>query len=250
MYCTTSSQDVACNYAQPDYKALQSTQAGALLVYRDVSLRALMEPTTKQLVDQGLMLPLMEAFYTIQGEGAHTGTAAYFIRVGGCDVGCHWCDVKESWNANLHPPTHIDTIVADARKYSDTIVITGGEPLGWDMGPLTAGLRAAGMKIHIETSGAYDVTGHWDWFCLSPKKTMLPTVSAFAKAQELKCIIYNKSDFKFAEQQALQVGQSCGLYLQPEWSVREKMIPLIVEYVMNNPQWKISLQTHKFLNIP
>ena len=202
------------------------------------------------LVDKGEMLPLMEAFYTIQGEGYHKGTAAYFIRVGGCDVGCHWCDVKESWNASIHPPTTIDTIVKDAAKYSDTIVITGGEPLTWNMDPLTAKLRDAGLSIHIETSGAYTLTGSWDWICLSPKKMKLPLQEVYENANELKMIIYNKHDFAFAEEQASKVNDSCILYLQPEWSKREKMIPEIVEYVMQNPKWKVSLQTHKYLNIP
>ncbi len=202
------------------------------------------------LVEKGLMLPLMEEFYTIQGEGYHKGTAAYFIRVGGCDVGCHWCDVKESWNAETHPPTSIDSIVANAEKYSDTIVITGGEPLTWDMGPLTQGLKGKGMTIHIETSGAYPLTGVWDWICLSPKKNKLPVGDIYKKAQELKVIVYNKHDFIFAEEQAAQVGEDCILYLQPEWSVRDKMVPQIVDYVMKHPKWKVSLQTHKYLNIP
>ncbi|SFC12815.1 Organic radical activating enzyme [Flagellimonas taeanensis] len=202
------------------------------------------------LVDKGLMLPLMEEFYTIQGEGFHKGTAAYFIRVGGCDVGCHWCDVKESWNAETHPPTSIDSIIANAKKYSDTIVITGGEPLTWDMGPLTHGLKKEGMKTHIETSGAYPLTGVWDWICLSPKKNKLPVGDIAKKADELKVIVYNKHDFIFAEEQAAQVEDNCILYLQPEWSVRDKMVPLIVDYVMKNPKWKVSLQTHKYLNIP
>jgi len=202
------------------------------------------------LVEKGLMLPLMEEFYTIQGEGYHKGTAAYFIRVGGCDVGCHWCDVKESWNAETHPPTAIDSIVANAEKYSYTIVITGGEPLTWDMGPLTKGLKDKGMTIHIETSGAYPLTGVWDWICLSPKKIKLPVGDIYEKAHELKVIVFNKHDFIFAEEQAAKVGEDCILYLQPEWSVRDKMVPLIVDYVMKHPKWKVSLQTHKYLNIP
>ncbi|TAI49606.1 7-carboxy-7-deazaguanine synthase QueE [Flagellimonas allohymeniacidonis] len=202
------------------------------------------------LVNQGLMLPLMEEFYTIQGEGYHKGTAAYFIRVGGCDVGCHWCDVKESWNAETHPPTDIDSIVANAAQYSNTIVVTGGEPLTWDMGPLTEGLKAKNLQTHIETSGAYPLTGIWDWICLSPKKNKLPVGDVYDKTDELKVIVYNRHDFIFAEEQAEKVNNNCVLYLQPEWSVREKMIPLIVDYVMKNPKWKISLQTHKYLNIP
>ena len=202
------------------------------------------------LVDQGLMLPLMEEFYTIQGEGYHKGTAAYFIRVGGCDVGCHWCDVKESWNAELHPPTAIEDIIENASNYSDTIVVTGGEPLTWDMGPLTKGLKDKELKIHIETSGAYPLTGIWDWICLSPKKVKLPTGDIHQKADELKVIVYNKHDFQFAEEQAKKVHEDCLLYLQPEWSVRDKVMPLIVDYVMQHPKWRVSLQTHKYLNIP
>lgn len=205
---------------------------------------------TQALVDKGIMLPLMEQFYTIQGEGFHKGTAAYFIRIGGCDVGCHWCDVKESWNAELHPPTHIGEIVETAASHSKTIVITGGEPLTWDMTLLTESLRNQGCQVHIETSGAYKVTGVWDWICLSPKKIKLPTEEIYPLANELKMIIFNKHDFKFAEEQAAKVGKDCILYLQPEWSKRNEMMPLIVDYVMKNPQWKVSLQTHKYLNIP
>ena len=205
---------------------------------------------TQELVDRGLALPLMEEFYTIQGEGYHKGTAAYFIRIGGCDVGCHWCDVKESWDAGLHPPTPVGQIVENAVQYSKTIVVTGGEPLTWDMTMLTTNLKKQDCKIHIETSGAYPITGIWDWICLSPKKIKLPEPDIYPLANELKVIIFNKHDFKFAEEQAAQVGESCILYLQPEWSSREKMIPLIVDYVMRNPKWKVSLQTHKYLNIP
>ncbi|CAM1371118.1 7-carboxy-7-deazaguanine synthase [Tenacibaculum litopenaei] len=204
----------------------------------------------QELIDKGEMLPLMEEFYTIQGEGAHTGTAAYFIRIGGCDVGCHWCDVKESWDANLHPPTATDLIVANAEKYGKTVVITGGEPLMWSLDYITTSLNDKGIKTHIETSGAYELSGSWDWFCLSPKKTKLPTPSSYRAADELKMIIHNKNDFKFAEEQAAQVGDNCQLFLQPEWSKKEKMTPLIIDYVMEHPKWRISLQTHKYLNIP
>jgi organic radical activating enzyme len=209
-----------------------------------------MEIKVKELVDQGKMLPLMEEFYTIQGEGYHKGTAAYFIRVGGCDVGCHWCDVKESWNPDIHPPTAIDSIAENAAKYSQTIVITGGEPLMWDMNPITELLKSKGVDTHIETSGAYPLSGTWDWICLSPKKMKLPTPEVYKAAHELKVIVFNKDDFRFAEEQAAKVSENCKLYLQPEWSKRDKMIPLIVDYVMQNPKWVISLQTHKYLNIP
>ncbi|GAA4236091.1 7-carboxy-7-deazaguanine synthase QueE [Postechiella marina] len=209
-----------------------------------------MNKEIQELVNKGEMLPLMEEFYTIQGEGFHKGTAAYFIRVGGCDVGCHWCDVKESWNANLHPPTETKKIVESAKKYSDTIVITGGEPLTWDMTTITSLLKAEGMQVHIETSGAYKLTGTWDWICLSPKKLKLPTKEVYENANELKVIVYNNDDFRFAEEQAEKVNKDCILYLQPEWSKRDKVVPEIVDYVMANPKWKVSLQTHKYLNIP
>jgi organic radical activating enzyme len=209
-----------------------------------------MKKEIQDLVNQGEMLPLMEEFYTIQGEGFHKGTAAYFVRIGGCDVGCHWCDVKESWNADIHPPTAIEQIVKNASFHSNTIVVTGGEPLTWNMNPLTNSLKKMNLQVHIETSGAYDLTGEWDWICLSPKKIKLPKEEIYQKANELKMIIYNLDDFRFAEEQAAKVNDQCILYLQPEWSKRDKMIPQIVEYVMKNPKWKVSLQTHKYLNIP
>ena len=205
---------------------------------------------TQALVNAGKMLPLMEAFYTIQGEGYHKGTAAYFIRIGGCDVGCHWCDVKDSWNAELHPPTNIEFIAKEAANFSDTIVVTGGEPLMWDMNPLTNLLKEKNLITHIETSGAYPLSGDWDWICLSPKKRKPPVLKIYPKADELKVIVYNKTDFKFAEKHAEKVSNSCILYLQPEWSVREKITPFIIEYVLKHPKWRISLQTHKYLNIP
>jgi 7-carboxy-7-deazaguanine synthase len=210
----------------------------------------MLDKETQIAVNKGEMLPLMEEFYTIQGEGFHTGTAAYFIRIGGCDVGCHWCDVKESWNAALHPPTNTNVIVENAKKYAETVVVTGGEPLMWDMSVLTSKLKNQNLNVHIETSGAYPVSGKWDWFCLSPKKNKLPVADAYAIANELKVIIYNKHDFQFAEEQAAKVNPNAILFLQPEWSKNEEMTPLIVDYVMNNPQWRISLQTHKYLNIP
>jgi len=208
------------------------------------------ENELKQNVDQGLFLPLMEAFYTLQGEGYHKGSAAYFIRIGGCDVGCHWCDVKESWDAQKHRPTEIKYIVGEAKKWSETVVVTGGEPLMWPMDPLTDELKRKGISTHIETSGAYDLSGSWDWFCLSPKKTKLPTKEAYKAADELKMIIHNQNDFKFAEEQAAKVGKDCILFLQPEWSKRDEMMPEMVDYVLKNPRWKVSLQTHKYLNIP
>ena len=205
---------------------------------------------TQLALEKGETLPLMEEFYTIQGEGFHTGTAAYFIRIGGCDVGCHWCDVKESWNAELHPPTATEVIVSNAVNYADTVVVTGGEPLTWDMTFLTQKLKDKNLKVHIETSGAYPVSGIWDWFCLSPKKNKLPVDDSYAIANELKVIVYNKHDFIFAEEQAVKVNNNAILFLQPEWSKKEEMTPLIVDYVMKNPKWRVSLQTHKYLNIP
>lgn len=209
-----------------------------------------MKKEVQDLIDKGEMLPLMEEFYTIQGEGSHTGKAAYFIRIGGCDVGCHWCDVKESWNSELHPPTKTDLIIQNAKKYTDTVVITGGEPLMWSLDYITNQLQQNNIKTHIETSGAYSFSGKWDWFCLSPKKMKLPLEEVYKEADELKMIIHNMNDFKFAEEEALKVNKNCELFLQPEWSKREKMIPEIVDYVMKNPKWKISLQTHKYLDIP
>ncbi len=195
-------------------------------------------------------LPVMEQFYTIQGEGYYTGTAAYFIRLGGCDVGCHWCDVKESWDESIHPKISIEKLVEETKKHGNLAVITGGEPLMYNLDELTKALNNAGIKTNIETSGAYDLSGTWNWICLSPKKTKLPVQSVYEAAHELKCIIYNQNDFLFAEEQANKVNKNALLYLQPEWSKSEQMLPKIVEYVKNNPKWKISLQTHKYINIP
>jgi len=206
---------------------------------------------SKQVPEDGTLLPLMEEFYTIQGEGFHTGKAAYFIRLGGCDVGCHWCDVKESWDADLHPLTPADIIIENAAKHpAKTVVITGGEPLIYNLDYLTKGLQEAGIKTFMETSGAYPLSGHWDWICLSPKKFKAPLPEVIAAAGELKIIVFNKSDFDWAEQYALQIPVGRKLYLQPEWSKAEQMTPLIIDYVKENPKWEISLQTHKYLNIP
>lgn len=201
-------------------------------------------------IDSTKALPLMEAFYTIQGEGYYTGHAAYFIRLAGCDVGCHWCDVKESWDENLHPIVAIDDMVNQAKGQGNLVVITGGEPLMWNLDTLTAALQAEGIQTNIETSGAYELSGTWDWICLSPKKTKLPTQSVYDMAHELKCIIYNKHDFQFAEEQAAKVNKKAKLYLQVEWSKRDEMLPMLVEYVKNNPKWSISTQTHKYMDIP
>ncbi len=209
----------------------------------------MLDKNTQVALQKGEILPLMEAFYSLQGEGFYKGTAAYFIRLGGCDVGCHWCDVKESWAAEAHPLVPVDTIVTDALAHSKTMIITGGEPLMWNLDLLTEKLRAAGARTHIETSGAHPLSGTFDWICLSPKKIKRPVGDVLQKANELKMVIYNNNDFLFAEEMAAQVSPDCLLYLQPEWSKRNKVIPKIVDYVMAHPQWKASLQMHKYLEI-
>lgn len=209
----------------------------------------MLDKNTQVALQKGEILPLMEAFYSLQGEGFYKGTAAYFIRLGGCDVGCHWCDVKESWAAEAHPLVPVDTIVTDALAHSKTMIITGGEPLMWNLDLLTEKLRAAGARTHIETSGAHPLSGTFDWICLSPKKIKRPVGDVLQKANELKMVIYNNNDFLFAEEMAAQVSPDCLLYLQPEWSKRNKVIPKIVNYVMAHPQWKASLQMHKYLDI-
>lgn len=209
----------------------------------------MLDKNTQVALQKGEILPLMEAFYSLQGEGFYKGTAAYFIRLGGCDVGCHWCDVKESWAAEAHPLVPVDTIVTDALAHSKTMIITGGEPLMWNLDLLTEKLRAVGARTHIETSGAHSLSGTFDWICLSPKKIKRPVGDVLQKANELKMVIYNNNDFLFAEEMAAQVSPDCLLYLQPEWSKRNKVIPKIVDYVMAHPQWKASLQMHKYLDI-
>ncbi|HTL83395.1 MAG TPA: 7-carboxy-7-deazaguanine synthase QueE [Bacteroidia bacterium] len=193
----------------------------------------------------------MEEFYTIQGEGFHSGKAAYFIRLGGCDVGCHWCDVKESWDADLHPLTKTDLIVENAAKFpAKAVVVTGGEPSAFNLAYLTSQMKQRGIQTFIETSGAYPLTGEWDWICLSPKKTMPPKEENYNKAQELKVIVYNNDDIRWAEENAAKVSEKCILFLQPEWSRAKQMMPLIVDHVMKHPRWNVSLQTHKYMNIP
>ena len=195
--------------------------------------------------------PLMEAFYTLQGEGYHSGKPAYFIRLAGCDVGCHWCDVKESWDAGLHKITSIEDIVSGAMAYpSKFAVITGGEPLMHDLTELTNSLIEKKYELAIETSGAYSLSGTWHWICLSPKKFKAPREEFYAVVNELKVIIFNKSDFKWAEEHAAKVNKNCKLYLQVEWSKRDELTLLLIEYVKQNPQWRISVQTHKYLDIP
>ena len=193
----------------------------------------------------------MEAFYTLQGEGAHTGKAAYFIRLGGCDVGCVWCDVKDSWDATKHPLKSVEEIVAGALQFPGRmIVITGGEPLMHNLGPLTDALHAEGLIINIETSGSHPLSGRLDWICLSPKKFKAPLPEVLPHAHELKVVVFHKSDLQWAEEYAAQVGPQCKLFLQPEWDKREQMTPLIIDYIHEHPEWTLSLQTHKYIGVP
>jgi organic radical activating enzyme len=196
-------------------------------------------------------LPVMEDFYTLQGEGFHQGKAAYFIRLGGCDVGCVWCDVKDSWDAGKHPLRNIDELVSQVKNHpGDIVVITGGEPLMHDLNFLTDSLHNAGLKTHMETSGSSPLSGNWDWITLSPKKFKAPLPEILHEANELKIVVFNKSDFAWAEKWASQVNPDCKLYLQPEWSKASEVTPLIVEYIKSNPQWQLSLQVHKYINVP
>jgi len=207
---------------------------------------------TKQSTDILLRtLPVMEVFYTLQGEGFHQGKAAYFIRLAGCDVGCVWCDVKESWDPAVHPQQSVSQLVAGAKSHPGRIVvITGGEPLMQDCGPLTEQLQAAGFHTHIETSGAYPLSGQWDWICLSPKKFKAPLPDLIRKADELKVVIFHPSDFAWAEKYAALVNPDCKLFLQPEWSKRDSITPAIIDYIQANPVWEFSLQLHKYIHVP
>lgn len=196
-------------------------------------------------------LPVMESFYTIQGEGYWQGSAAYFIRLGGCDVGCVWCDVKESWDVTAHPSRTIKSLLTEVKTTAAKIVVvTGGEPLMHNLENLTRIFKENGLQLNIETSGSSPLSGEWDWICLSPKKFKKPLPDILLRASELKIIIYNKSDFKWAEEYASQVNNNCKLYLQPEWSRHKEMTPLIVDYVKQNPQWKICVQVHKYIDVP
>lgn len=193
----------------------------------------------------------MEHFYTLQGEGFYSGQAAYFIRLGGCDVGCVWCDVKDSWDSGKHPLMKTSELAAIAAQHAGKIVvITGGEPCMHDLQPLTDALHKAGLRTHIETSGSSPLSGALDWITLSPKKFKAPLTESLQKADELKIVVFNKSDFKWAEEHAAMVSEQCRLYLQPEWSKRDVMTPLIIDYIQQNPKWQLSLQTHKYINIP
>ena len=202
---------------------------------------------------QSQSLPVMEHFYTLQGEGYHQGRAAYFVRLGGCDVGCVWCDVKESWDAKAHPQKTIETIINDVSKNSKAgglVVITGGEPLMHDLTFLTSALKANGFETNIETSGAHSLSGQWDWICLSPKKFKAPLPEVIPFANELKVVIFNKFDFDWAEHYASLVSPMCKLYLQPEWDKATIITPLIIDYIKEHPQWQLSLQIHKYINVP
>ncbi len=193
----------------------------------------------------------MEHFYTLQGEGFHQGKAAYFIRLGGCDVGCVWCDVKESWDAEKHPQLKIEDLKLQISKTpAELVVITGGEPLMHNLDELTASLQSAGLKINIETSGAHPLSGNWDWICLSPKKFKAPLPEILPLANELKIIVFNKSDFDWAEKYSTLVSPNCKLYLQPEWDKAAEMTSLIIDYIKAKPKWELSLQIHKYINVP
>lgn len=209
------------------------------------------EIVTKDPFDGGQLLPLVEDFYTIQGEGFHAGKPAYFIRLGGCDVGCRWCDAKFTWNAKSFPPVDIQQIIDRAAAFpAQAIVITGGEPTLYPLGPLTEGLKAHGLEIFIETSGVNPLSGVIDWVCLSPKMQQPPLPEVLGRADELKVIIENPDQIVWAEQNAAQVSSSCRLYLQPEWSRYAEIIPFLVEYAKEHPRWNISIQNHKFMHIP
>lgn len=204
-----------------------------------------------EVLKKTVTLPVMEHFYTIQGEGFHQGKAAYFIRLGGCDVGCVWCDVKDSWNAEKHPQYEVGTLVIEVKKTAaKLVIITGGEPLMHNLDALTKELKAAGLQTNIETSGAHPLSGTWDWICLSPKKFKVPLPEIIPLASELKIIIFNKSDFEWAEKYAALVSTSCKLYLQPEWDKSAELMPMIIDYIKANPKWELSLQIHKYINVP
>lgn len=206
---------------------------------------------TKQEINTSVELPIMEYFYTIQGEGYYSGRAAFFIRLAGCDVGCVWCDVKESWDSNAHPNLSIDFLIQEVLlSGTEFVVITGGEPAMYDLTTLINRLKEHKIETAIETSGCYELIGNIDWYCFSPKKFKKPTEEAYSKANELKVVISHPSDFQWAEEHASKVNLECKLYLQPEWSKQERFLPEIIEYVKLNPNWRISLQTHKFMNIP
>jgi organic radical activating enzyme len=202
-------------------------------------------------IDTSVELPIMEQFYTIQGEGQHSGRAAYFIRIAGCDVGCVWCDVKESWDSQVHPLVQIsDLVKAVKENNADFVVITGGEPAMYNLTTLVNELKKLETEVAVETSGCYELVGNVDWYCFSPKKFKAPIAEAYTKASELKVVIFHPSDLLWAETHAAKVNENCVLFLQPEWSKQEKLLPEIIDYVKSNQKWRISLQTHKFMQIP
>lgn len=202
-------------------------------------------------IDSVTGIPVMESFYTLQGEGYHQGRAAYFIRLGGCDVGCTWCDVKDSWDAGKHPKRSIADLLKEVKQTpAHLVVITGGEPLMHPLDQLTTTLQQAGLETNIETSGSHPLSGHWDWICLSPKKFKAPLPGILPIANELKVVVYNKSDFEWAEKYAKMVAPHCKRFLQPEWDRRELVTPLIIDYIKAHPQWELSLQLHKYINVP
>lgn len=211
----------------------------------------MMSQSDIEMLDGGRLLPLAEDFYTVQGEGFHTGRAAYFIRLGGCDVGCAWCDAKYAWNPALFAPQPVEAVVARIEACgARTAVITGGEPLLYPLDCLTRRLSERGVEVLLETSGSHPFSGRFDWVCLSPKRKRPPLDEAFDRADELKVVVEHPDDFEWAETNAARVGTGCRLFLQPEWSVAERIMPAVVEYVKAHPRWRISLQTHKYMNIP
>jgi len=210
-----------------------------------------LEEFSDKLLSEGKVLPVMEEFYSVQGEGFNTGQAAYFIRIGGCDVGCLWCDVKESWNASEFPPLDVDLVVERAAKFpAKAVVVSGGEPLLYNLDYLCQNLLAKQIRTYLETSGSQPMSGIWNWICLSPKKDYPPSKELLVKADELKVIIHDETDFQWAEKNAHRVHNGCTLYLQPEWSRRNAMMPKIIRYIQEHPKWKISLQSHKYMHIP
>lgn len=202
-------------------------------------------------IDPRVKLPIMESFYTLQGEGYHQGKAAHFIRIAGCDVGCHWCDVKESWDRNQHNEIEIGDLLKDAQQSEcKFIVITGGEPVMYNLEALTGQFVENGYYLALETSGAYSLSGSWHWICLSPKKNKAPLEEYYERAHELKVVVYNRDDIRWAEEHAKKVNKNCKLYLQAEWSKRDKISPILIDYIKKNPQWSLSMQSHKYLDIP
>ena len=210
-----------------------------------------MKINQKNDLENGKKIPIMESFLSIQGEGFFSGKSSYFLRIGECDVGCHWCDVKESWDPSIHPLTKVDDIIDKIKQYSvKIVVVTGGEPLMYNLDYLCQSLKLLDIKFHLETSGAYKLSGNFDWICLSPKKTHKPLKNIYNISDELKIIVSNKNDLKWAQDQKKLVGDECKLYLQPEWSKKELVLPKIIDFVSKNQNWRISLQTHKYMNLP